>query len=167
MKLFLIQLSLGLFQFDLAVKNEIEFNSKFKKEQTFLNGLVGLKKFYNYGLAGGGFASHMPTIIKVSGIMILGSIGLFLKILTLPGRWLQKLGFTFLIGGALSNFYDRCKKGYVVDYISFHTAWKKFNQLVFNLADFFIAIGMFLIVLGTGTNPKKCGMAVESKRVKR
>jgi len=48
----------------------------------------------------------------------------------------------------LSNLYDRCRKGYVTDYIRFHSPWKRLNELVFNLSDLFIMAGAVLVWLG-------------------
>lgn len=53
-----------------------------------------------------------------------------------------KVGYSFFIGGGISNTIDRIKDGYVTDFIYFKI--KKFP--VFNIADFFI-FGGFLIVL--------------------
>lgn len=152
MRLVWVQLALGLFQADLAVKQEIDNNSNFDKEQSLLGGKVRIKKLRNYGMAGGRLKGHMPMIIKVSGFLTLGCVGLFLRTLWKNGHVFSKLGYALLSGGALSNLYDRCKNGYVVDYISFRTPWKRLNQLVFNLSDFFIATGAVLICLGQTDN---------------
>lgn len=148
MKLIWIQLALGLFQTDLAVKHEVETNPEFDRKRSFCKDYVQLFRFHNDGTAGSRFRGHMPAIIKSSGILTLGCIAAFFRLLRKEGRSVQKLGFSFLIGGALSNLYDRCKKGYVVDYISFRTPWKRLNHLVFNLSDFFIFAGAILICLG-------------------
>ncbi|MBR5510216.1 MAG: signal peptidase II [Lachnospiraceae bacterium] len=148
MKLLWIQLALGLFQADLAVKQEVETNPEFQKECTFLNGWIQIRKLYNYGMAGGKFVNHMPLIIKCSGIATLISIVEFIRVLVKGGATVRKLGFAFLTGGALSNLYDRCKKGYVVDYVSFRTPWRWLSNLVFNLSDFFIFTGAVLICSG-------------------
>ncbi len=148
MRLLWVQLALGLFQADLAIKQEVEMNPEFKKERTFLNGRVRIRKLYNYGTAGGKFVSHMPAIIKCSGIATLVSITAFIRVLVKGGSVVQKLGLALLTGGALSNLYDRCKKGYVVDYVSFRTPWRWLNHLVFNLSDFFIFTGAILTCLG-------------------
>lgn len=148
MRLLWVQLALGLFQADLAVKQEVEANPEFEKERTFLNGRIRIRKLYNYGTAGGKFVNHMPTIIKCSGLVTLGSIAAFIRVLMKGGSVVQKLGFALLTGGALSNLYDRCRKGYVVDYISFRTPWGWLNNLVFNLSDFFIFTGAILTCLG-------------------
>ncbi len=152
MRLLWIQLALGLFQADLAVKQEIDSNPDFDTEQSLLGGRVRLKKLHNHGMAGGRLKGHMPAIIRGSGIMTLGCIGLFLKTLWKEGHGLQKFGYALLTGGALSNLYDRCRKGYVVDYVRFQTPWKWLNRLVFNLSDFFILAGAILICLGHTDN---------------
>ena len=148
MKLLWIQLALGLFQTDLAVKQEVERNPEFEKERIFLNERIRIQKLHNYGTAGGKFTDRMPEIIKSSGLLTFGSIAAFLRVLMKGGSVIQKLGFAFLTGGALSNLYDRCKKGYVVDYVSFRTPWRWLSNLVFNLSDFFIFTGALFICLG-------------------
>lgn len=148
MKLLWIQLALGLFQADLAVKQEVETNPEFDKERSFWNGRIQLRKLYNYGTAGGKFKDHMPMLIRCSGIVTLVSITEFICVLLKGGSMIRKLGLAFLTGGALSNLYDRCKKGYVVDYVSFRTPWRWLSNLVFNLSDFFIFIGAVLICSG-------------------
>ncbi len=148
MKLLWIQIALGLFQTDLAVKHEIDHNPKFEQEHTLFDGAVQVKRFHNYGMAGGRFEGHMPAIIKGSAVMTLGCVAAFLCLLMKKGHEVQKAGLALLTGGALSNLYDRCRKGYVVDYISFQTPIQRLSRLVFNLSDFFIMAGALLICFG-------------------
>lgn len=148
MKLLFIQLALGLFQTDLSVKHEIETRPEFEEGRELPGGRVRVKKLHNYGMAGGKFTGHMPELVKSNGILTLGTIALFFRLLWKQGHTIQKTGFAFLTGGALSNLYDRCRRGYVVDYLNFRTPWKWLNRLVFNLADLFIFIGTFLICIG-------------------
>ena len=51
MKLLWIQLALGLFQTDLAIKHEIDNNPDFDQERELLGGRVRVKKLRNYGLS--------------------------------------------------------------------------------------------------------------------
>jgi signal peptidase II len=150
MKLLYLQLVLGLFQADLAVKQEIETNPEFDqgRERELADGRIRIFRFHNHGMAGGHLQGHMNGIIRWSGALTIGTAAAFIRILLMPGQNVQKTGFAMILGGALSNLYDRCRKGYVVDYISFRTPWKKLSRLVFNLADFFILIGAVLICLG-------------------
>ncbi len=148
MKLLWIQLALGLFQADLAVKQEIETRPEFEKGQEALDGRVRVRRFHNHGMAGGRYSGHTEEIVRVSGLAALTSVILFFRLLWEKGHTVLKAGFAFLTGGALSNLYDRCRRGYVVDYVSFRTPWERLDRLVFNLADFFIFIGAALICLG-------------------
>ena len=64
------------------------------------------------------------------------------------GKRLMKYGLSFLLGGALSNTYDRLKRGYVVDYFRLNVPVKRIRNLIFNVSDFCILLGAALIVLG-------------------
>ncbi len=52
---------------------------------------------------------------------------------------LQKLAVSLMIGGSLSNLYDRYVRGYVVDYFSLR--FGPLKEVVFNLGDIFIFLG--------------------------
>ena len=51
---------------------------------------------------------------------------------------------SLIIGGALGNLIDRVFRGYVIDFISF-TLFKK-EMAIFNMADIFITIGIFIYI---------------------
>ncbi|WP_241971812.1 signal peptidase II [Candidatus Pantoea edessiphila] len=55
------------------------------------------------------------------------------------------ISYTFIIGGALGNLFDRFYHGFVVDFIDFHI--QKFHFATFNIADCFIFIGLIFFVL--------------------
>ena len=50
-----------------------------------------------------------------------------------------------MTAGALSNLFDRVKRGYVVDYFSFQLGWLK--KVVFNIGDICIFLGTFLLAV--------------------
>lgn len=56
----------------------------------------------------------------------------------------SKILLALIIGGALGNIYDRVIHGYVIDFIAF-SFWP-----VFNLADIFLSVGVFLIIIFYG-----------------
>ena len=56
---------------------------------------------------------------------------------------LLNIAITFIITGAVGNFYDRLIKTYVVDFIEFSFI----NVPVFNVADIFVTVGSILIII--------------------
>ncbi len=54
-------------------------------------------------------------------------------------------GIGLIIGGALGNFIDRVRLGYVIDFFDFHV--KNWHYATFNLADSAICIGAVLLIL--------------------
>lgn len=143
-------MALALFQADQAVKREIEELSEGGGEYPLSGGFADIERLHNYGLAGSRWVGHMTEIVQGTALVTACDVGMFICLLTMPGQLVRTVGAAFLTGGALSNLYDRCRRGYVVDYIRFHTPFKCLNRLVFNLADFFIFIGTVLICAGNG-----------------
>ena len=62
------------------------------------------------------------------------------------GRYMDKLSLSLVIGGSLSNLYDRYVRGYVVDYFS--VRFGPLKKVVFNLGDIFIFLGCGLQAAG-------------------
>lgn len=60
-------------------------------------------------------------------------------------RKLDIIAFSLIIGGSLGNLIDRIVRGYVVDFIDFKIF--RYNFPVFNLADTFIVMGVFLLLI--------------------
>lgn len=54
-------------------------------------------------------------------------------------------GLILILGGAYGNFFDRIANGCVLDFLDLH--FKNYHLFIFNLADFFISFGFFLIFL--------------------
>lgn len=58
---------------------------------------------------------------------------------------LSIISFSLILGGSLGNLIDRIVRGYVVDFISVKIS--NYNFPIFNIADSFICIGIFILVL--------------------
>lgn len=54
---------------------------------------------------------------------------------------ISKIALALIIGGALGNIADRIAQGYVIDYI------KVGSWPIFNLADIFLSMGVFLLIV--------------------
>ena len=135
----------GIFLLDFAVKRKVEAEKVLGQEEKRAGGRIIVRKLHNYGIAGGGWKEHGLWIKRVTGLF-LGSMGIqFLLLLFQKGNRGLKLAYSLILGGGLSNFIDRCAKGYVTDYFSFHVPWKKLRSLVFNLSDLFILLGSMIL----------------------
>ena len=59
----------------------------------------------------------------------------------------DEVGYGFIIGGAIGNLLDRVIYGYVVDFLDFNIFG--YNYPIFNLADTFIVVGVFLLIINS------------------
>lgn len=130
----------------------IEKNKELGKIELKLNGKVAIKRFHNRGaiLSLGEKKQHFIAILSLVCTILV--TGIFVVILKKKGQPVLKTGLALVLGGAYSNTYDRMKRNYVVDYLSFpigiyNSLIKKFGTIVFNISDFGIIIGSVLLVV--------------------
>ena len=101
----------------------------------------------NKGAASGIMAKH-PKILKIISAAMLCFCALALGKERQKGKTtMTGIGYALLLGGGISNFIDRMKKGSVTDYVRFPKfPVKKISELVFNLSDFGIFAGVFCLL---------------------
>lgn len=91
---------------------------------------------------------NYPAAVKAAALAVTALLtAVYVLTLGLAGRRTLKLGLSLLLGGAWSNVYDRLRRGYVTDYVSFDIGVPDLKDMVFNLGDFGIMVGALLIVL--------------------
>lgn len=135
---------------DFFLKKHMDKKYARKVKHKKLHDLIYIEKVYNDGAAFS-FLAKRPRILKVlHTIMMLLMCVLFYFYLRMSGKSIGKLGMAFLIGGGLSNLFDRYTKGHVVDYVGFGFGPKWFRRIVFNVSDFFVFIGAALTVISNG-----------------
>lgn len=129
------------------MKDYIEKNRKLGEEQEILDGKIIIRKQYNRGAMLSFMEDKKELVKTVSGIC-LGLVAL-LFIVTLPkkGNRLYKFGLALMLGGAISNVFDRFSRGYVIDYFTIN--YKKLKSVIFNMADMAIFLGSLLIMLSS------------------
>ena len=137
---------------DLWIKNRIEryIPAKGEKlqERELLGGGLLIRRHRNRGALLNMGEKKRALVAVVSVAMTALTLFVFLLSLGNKGNKLLRMGLSLLLGGAFSNTYDRLKRKYVVDYLSFNVRWKKLRGIVFNVSDFCIIIGALLAVLG-------------------
>ncbi len=139
---------LFVFLLDLMIKKYVEVNLPEGKTKPILGGRILLRKFHNDGIAFGKFAEYKEEIRSGTLVLIAGSLIWFIALLFQKGKNLQKTGLAVFLGGALCNWFDRFHQKTVTDYFSFNVKWKKLKNLVFNISDLCIALGVILAVFG-------------------
>lgn len=138
-----------VFFLDMGIKNLIEKKISDGEEKPVGKGFFLLRKYHNKGafLNMGEKKSGFVAVLSVA--LTLAMTVLFLVTFSFRGSRLLKSGLALLLGGAYSNTYDRMRRHYVVDYVSFPVKNKAVRNIVFNISDFCIMTGALMMVLGS------------------
>jgi signal peptidase II len=132
---------------DLFIKSSIEEQeeSQFPKELKGSNGKVLLYKNHNPGFSFG-FLKDRPEVVQMIPLVVAAFVGGLLGgLLKTKGRIADKFALSIVLGGAVSNLYDRLFRHYVVDYFSLQ--FGKLKKVVFNLGDIFIFLGAAIYLI--------------------
>lgn len=145
--MFYIIMIIGLAALDQCFKANVEGQDPdtFPRPMENTNGKVTLYRNHNDGFPFG-FLKGMPEVVKMVPIVVASAVGGALAwILPRKGHVAEKFSLALILGGALSNLYDRITRNYVIDY--FCIQWKQLKKVVFNLGDIFVFVGAFLVVV--------------------
>lgn len=126
---------------DLGIKETIEKadSSVFPKVVEGTKGLVMLHKNHNEGFPFGVLKKQKELVKQIPLAILSAAAGIFVWLYHQKGYAARKTGLALVLGGGLSNLYDRMVRGYVVDYFSIR--WKQLKKVVFNLGDICIFLG--------------------------
>ena len=109
-------------------------------ESTYLN----IRLIWNEGIAFGLLSFDDKALYHSLSLLILVII-LVIIYMIIKSDGLKKFSLMLILGGALGNFYDRIAYGAVPDFIDFHV--NGFHWFIFNIADIFISIGVFALIV--------------------
>jgi signal peptidase II len=113
-------------------------------------GLLNLTYVRNTGAAFGmlNASDFAYKPIVVAALALLALVGILWYAQKFSGdAWAGRYGFALLVAGAVGNLIDRVTRGFVVDFIDFHTAGWHF--WAFNIADAAINVGALLFIVDT------------------
>lgn len=102
---------------------------------------------HNYGAAfsflddAGGWQRWFFTSIA----LVVSAVILWWLAHTHRNQRLLPIAFSFVLGGAIGNVYDRAAYGYVIDFLDFYVG--NYHWPAFNIADSAIFIGAALIII--------------------
>lgn len=141
-------LTAGVFFLDFLIKRYMDKKYAGKVMHPRLGGRIVIEKYYNKGAALN-FLAKKPGLMRGIHTAVIVAVGIFYYfLLRLDGRKLGKAGVAMLMGGGLSNLYDRYTKGHVVDYFRINMGPKRLRRIIFNISDFCIFIGALLAAAG-------------------
>ncbi len=146
MILICIGIVVAVFITDLLIKNKVETGKNLPR--TAGGGLILLKRYHNKGAMLNLGEKNPKLVTALSVILSLVALGILVFSFGSHGNNLLRIGLSLLLGGAFSNTYDRLKRKYVVDYLSFRVKWKTLAGVVYNISDFCIMIGALLGCIG-------------------
>lgn len=136
-------ISLILIGIDQWVKYWTVANLALGESQDFIPSILSLTYIQNRGAAWSILEGQMLFFFIITVIAV--SIITYLLIKYRAEHWLLLLGLSFVLAGALGNFIDRMRLGYVVD--MFQTEFITFP--IFNVADTTLFIGVACIFVYT------------------
>ena len=143
-----ILIAAGIFLGDLWIKTQIEKRMTEGETRCFCRGRILIRRHHNRGVMLNFLQKRQTVVAVLSLVLTIAMILLFGLSFGTRGNNLLRVGLSFLLGGAFSNTYDRLKRKFVVDYLSFGVKWQKLRGIIFNISDFCIIIGALLAVLG-------------------
>ena len=110
----------------------------------YVTSYLNLYLIWNKGIAFGLFSMNESIVYNFITIII-AIIILIIFIMMWKNDNIQRFFLALVAGGALGNFYDRIVYTAVPDFIDIH--FQGFDWFVFNVADIFITIGVFCLIL--------------------
>lgn len=137
--------ALGMFALDQLSKTAVVLGFGFR-ESVPLTSYLNLVYWQNTGAAFGFLAQasgwQKPLFLLIG---VVASFLLHRLILAAHSTRFEKFGYALILGGALSNVFDRVFRGAVVDWIDFH--WAAWHWPAFNIADSGITLGAIALVM--------------------
>ena len=130
----------------------IYLNDKLLVSEIFSSKFLNINLIWNQGIAFGLFSFNELKLYNILTILILIIIILIMFMIT-KCEGLKKYSLLMILGGALGNVFDRIMYKAVPDFIDFHIG--NFHWFIFNIADLFITIGVFFMIISEFIDNKK------------
>jgi signal peptidase II len=134
---------------DQATKLYIHTQFKYGESVTVIQNFFNITYVQNIGAAFG-FMRTANETLRTTFFMLMPPIAcliiLFLIRSTPKKDTLVVLALSSIFGGALGNYIDRLRHGFVVDFLDFHY-FEKASYPAFNVADMAIVIGIGVMIL--------------------
>ena len=122
----------------------IELNKNSLGSEIFSSAYLNIVLVWNKGIAFGLFSFDESSLYNILTLLI-SIIVVILVIMSVKSKGFKRYSLIMIVGGASGNLYDRVFFYAVPDFIDFHIG--NFHWFIFNIADIFITIGVFFMIL--------------------
>ncbi len=140
---------ISIFILDRVTKLYVIYLDKINSgSEIYLSKYLNIYLIWNEGIAFGLFSFDEKNLYNYLTIFIL-IIVVFILFWIIKSKGIQKYALSMISGGALGNLFDRIMYRAVPDFIDLHI--NNFHWFIFNIADIFITIGVFLMILSEFT----------------
>ena len=146
-KNFLVNLSLVLSIFLLDRFSKIyviNLDKKFLGSEIFTSKFLNIFLIWNEGIAFGLLSFNESIFYNILTIIILVIVFVIL-FMAIKSIGIKKYALFIILGGAIGNLFDRIFYKAVPDFIDLH--YGNFHWFIFNIADIFITVGVFFLIL--------------------
>ena len=146
-KTFYLNLSiiLSIFLLDRLTKLYVIYLDKISSgSEIFASKFLNVYLIWNEGIAFGLFSFDQKNLYNYLTVIILIIVFVILFML-IKSQGIKKYALLMIFGGAIGNLFDRIYYKAVPDFIDLHI--NNFHWFIFNIADIFITIGVFLMIL--------------------
>lgn len=130
---------------DQIFKNWIVANIQLGDTEKIWPNVLSLTYIKNDGAAWSSFSGQQWFFLVLTPIVLVVALWFLWK--KMPQNW-YFIGLTLIIAGALGNFIDRIRQGFVVD--MFQTEFINFP--IFNIADILLSVGFVLLFIAILTD---------------
>jgi signal peptidase II len=99
---------------------------------------------WNEGIAFGLLSFNQSNLYNLLSLLI-ATIIIFIFFMIIRNGNIKRYPLLMIFSGAIGNLYDRIVYKAVPDFIDFHVG--EFHWFIFNVADIFISLGVFFMIL--------------------
>jgi signal peptidase II len=119
--------------------NKVNFSSELYQSK-YLN----ISLVWNEGIAFGLLSFNQSNIYNLLSLLI-ALIIIYIFLMIIRNDNIKRYPLLMIFAGAIGNLYDRIVYKAVPDFIDFHIG--EFHWFIFNVADIFISLGVFFMIL--------------------